>query len=49
MDYRLEQLKQAKDKVKYTLEIPVNKIDDNWKVSKLDDDTLKKINGVYNY
>lgn len=49
MDYRLEQLKEAKEKVKYTLNIPVSMQDGEWKVNKLDNDTLKKINGVYNY
>lgn len=49
VDYRLEQLKDASEKVKYTISIPLVKVNDTWQVSELDQTTLDKINGVYNY
>jgi len=49
IDYRLEQLSNANEKVKYTLDIEVNKVNGNWVVKQFSDDTLDKINGIYNY
>ena len=48
-DYRLEQMKDVKDKVKYTLEITLTKIDDEWIMDDITDIDEKKIHGVYNY
>ena len=48
-DYRLEKLKDATDKVKYTIELTLTKIDDEWVIDDLDKDTEKKIQGIYNY
>lgn len=48
-DYKLNQLKEAKDKVKYTIEINLNKVDDVWEIGQLDQMTYDKINGIYNY
>lgn len=49
MDYRLEQLKKAEDTVKYTIELSLTKIDDEWKLDNLSDADMQKINGIYNY
>lgn len=49
MDYRLSEFEKVKDKVKYTLELSLTKVDDNWeldKISSLDED---KILGIYEY
>lgn len=49
IDYRLTELEKVKDKVKYTLDLNLTKIDDKWqmdKVSSLDED---KILGVYEH
>lgn len=49
IDYRLSLLEDVKDKVKYTLDLNLTKIDDKWqldKISSLDED---KILGVYEY
>lgn len=49
VDYRLSLLEAAKDKVKYTLDLNLTKIDDKWqldKISSLDED---KILGIYEY
>lgn len=49
IDYRLNELENVKDKVKYTLDLNLTKIDDKWqldKISSLDED---KILGIYEY
>lgn len=48
-DYRLEQLKATKDRVKYTIELTLTKIDDEWVLDDLNSDTEKKIQGIYDY
>lgn len=48
-DYKLNKLKEAKDKVRYTIEIKLTKINDEWTVDHLSNETYDKINGVYNY
>lgn len=49
IDYQINKLKETKAKTKYTLDIPLTMINDEWTVNKLDNDTLNKINGIYNY
>lgn len=49
MKYRLDQLKEAKDKVKYTLKLKLTKDGDEWKLEELSDSDYQKINGIYNY
>ena len=45
---KLNRLENAKDKVKYTLEIKLTKDDDgNWKVDALTNEKIKKIQGMY--
>ncbi len=45
---KLTRLESAKDKVKYTLEIKLNKdSNDNWKVLALTNEQIKKIQGMY--
>ena len=45
---RLKRLEQAKDKVKYTLEITLTKDNnDNWKLNALTNEQIKKIQGMY--
>lgn len=47
-DEKLKRLKEAKDKVKYTLEISVIKDSNgNWKINNLTDTDIKKIQGMY--
>lgn len=48
-DYKLEKLKEAKEKVRYTIEINLTRTNDKWNVDTLDKDTYDKLNGVYNY
>ena len=47
IDYVIEQLDKAKEKVKYTLDLGLTKIDDKWKLDGLDSDTEDKILGIY--
>lgn len=47
IDYKLKELEKDKEKVKYTLEIPVTKKDGKWQVNNLSNDDKQKINGIY--
>lgn len=47
--YRLEKLKDVKDRVKYTLEVNLTKIDDEWTVDDISESDQMKIHGLYNY
>ena len=46
-DYRLEQLKNAKEKVKYTVDFTLTKVDGQWIVDDLSNEIRDKINGMY--
>lgn len=45
--YRLEQLKDADEKVKYTLELSLTKTNGEWELDQLSDSDRSKINGMY--
>ncbi len=47
--YRLKQLSDVKDKVKYTLELTLSKVDDEWKLDTISDVDERKIHGMYVY
>ena len=48
IDEKLKRLKDVKEKIKYTLEIEVNKDESgNWKIVNLTDTDIKKIQGMY--
>ena len=49
IDYRLKQLKEAKDKVKYTIDFTLTKIEDEWKLDTLTQEQENKIHGLYQY
>ena len=42
-------MKEAKEKVKYTIEIKLMKVEDEWRVITPSTEVLDKINGIYNY
>lgn len=48
-EYRIDKLKEAEDKVKYTIDIYLTKIGDEWVIDDLDSDTADKIQGIYEY
>lgn len=47
--YVIDKMKTAKDKVKYTLDIKLSKIDEKWCLDGIDSDTEDKILGIYQY
>lgn len=47
-DYKIEQLKKAKEKIKYTIEVELEKIENKWRVKQLDKEAIDKLNGIYN-
>ena len=49
MDYQLEQLKDVKDKVKYTLDLTLKKEGDEWKLNPLSETDEQKLHGTYTY
>ena len=46
-DYRLNKLKEAKDKVEYTIDLTLSKVDGKWYMDDIDSTTESKINGTY--
>ena len=49
IDYRLSKLKEAKDKVKYTIEFNLTKVDNVWTIDDINEETRQKIHGLYAY
>ena len=47
VDYVIEQLDKTTERIKYTLDLSLTKIDDKWKLDGLDSDTEDKILGIY--
>lgn len=48
VDEKIKRLKEVNDKIKYTLEIEVNKDEDgNWEITDLTEIDIKKIQGMY--
>ena len=48
-DYKLSELKKAKEKVTYTLNLTLKKVNDNWVLDDLTDTEISKIHGMYEY
>ena len=48
-DYRLSALKEVNDKVKYTIEFKLKKIDKKWILQELSDEDSLKMSGMYDY
>lgn len=49
IDYRLKQLKEAKETVKYTIDFTLTKVDDEWKLDSLTEEQENKLHGLYDY
>ncbi len=49
MDYKLNSLRKAVDRVEYILEFEVVNEDDIWKLNTVSEIDLEKIHGIYNY
>ncbi|MEG2457797.1 MAG: hypothetical protein RSB41_02790 [Bacilli bacterium] len=48
IDYRLKQLKNAKEKISHTITLQLKKVDGKWIVQNPDTETLQKLHGLYN-
>lgn len=46
-DYRLDLLKKANDKIKYTIDFTLTKVSDEWVIDDLTNEIRNKINGTY--
>ena len=46
-DYKISKLKDAKDKVTYTLDLTLKKINELWQLDELTDTEISKIHGMY--
>ena len=49
MDYKINQMKNTNEKVKYTIEFTLTKTNDKWTLDNVDEITRQKIHGIYNY
>lgn len=49
VEYRLNKLKDAKDRVKYTIDFTLTKINDVWTLNDIDDIARQKIHGLYEH
>lgn len=47
--YRLDKLKDVTDTVKYTLDLTLTKVDDEWQLDDISDEDEQKIHGMYEY
>ena len=47
INYLITRLKETKEKVKYTLDIKLTKLNEKWKIDEIDNDTEDKILGIY--
>lgn len=48
-DYQLKLLKESKDRITYTLDLTLSKIDKEWVMDEISSTTEQKINGIYKY
>lgn len=49
IEYRLGRLKEANDRVKYTIDFTLTKVDGVWTLNDIDDQTRQKIHGLYEH
>ena len=47
--YKLDEMEKVTDKVKYTLQLTLTKVDDEWKMDDLTETEKQKIHGIYDY
>ena len=48
-DYRIEELKKAEERVTYTIEFRLKKIDKKWILQDLNNEDVLKMSGMYEY
>lgn len=49
LEYELNQMLNTNDTIDYTIYINLEKMDDEWHIKDLDNETKEKIHGIYNY
>ena len=47
LDYKIEQMTNVKDKVKYTINFTLTKVNDKWQLDDISDVDRQKIHGLY--
>lgn len=47
LDYKIKQMKDVKDKVKYTINFTLTKVDGKWKLDDISDIDRQKLHGLY--
>ena len=47
--FKLDALEKTKDRVDYTIEFTLTKVDGEWQIDNLTDEQLQKIHGIYAY
>lgn len=47
LDYKIDQMKNTKDKVTYTINFTLTKIEDEWKLDDISDVDRQKLHGLY--
>lgn len=49
INHKLDLMEATKEKTTYTISLDLEKKDGNWILEDIDEDTLEKIHGIYNY
>lgn len=49
IDYKIEQMQDVKDRIKYTLDLSLTKVDDEWHIDDLTEIDRQKIHGIYSF
>ena len=47
ISYKLSQMENVSDKVKYTIEFTLTKVNDEWQMDSLSNADIEKIHGIY--
>ena len=47
LNYKISQMKDTKDKIKYTINFTLTKVDDEWKLDDISDIDRQKLHGLY--
>lgn len=49
LDYRIKQLQNTHNKVKYTIDFNLTKVDKEWTMDEISNSTIQKLHGLYAY
>lgn len=47
LNYKINKMKEVKDKIKYTINFTLTKVDDEWKLDDISDVDRQKLHGLY--